>query len=128
MRRSGRVSLGDRKRTQVASSGFRCKRAHSPAQSVPLATVAPVPNPETDTSALSARDLEILAFERQWFRFPAAKETIILDRFAMTATRYYAVLNHLIDHPAALEAEPQVVNRLRRIRDARRDQRTRTRR
>jgi hypothetical protein len=72
---------------------------------------------------LSGRDLEMLAFERQWWRAAGAKETAIRDRFALSPTRYYQVLNALVDHPAALAADPLLVRRLRRVRAAR--QRTR---
>ena len=37
----------------------------------------------------------------------------------MSATRYYQVLNALLDNPAALEADPMLVKRLRRMRAAR---------
>jgi hypothetical protein len=66
----------------------------------------------------------MLAFERQWWRRPGAKETAIRDRFAMTPTRYYQVLNALVDRPAALAADPLLVRRLRRVRVARRRGRT----
>ena len=41
----------------------------------------------------------------------------------MSATRYYQVLNALIDNPAALAADPMLIKRLRRLRSQR--QRTR---
>src|SRR5437763_11341256 len=68
---------------------------------------------------LSARELEILAFERQWWKYAGAKEQAVRDLFGMSATRYYQVLNALIDSPAALEADPMLVKRLRRVRAAR---------
>jgi hypothetical protein len=74
--------------------------------------------------ALSRREHEMLAFERQWWRRPGAKETAIRDRFGVTPTRYYQVLNALVDRPDALAADPLLVRRLRRLRLAR--QRTRS--
>jgi hypothetical protein len=68
---------------------------------------------------LSKRDREILAFERQWWRYAGAKEQAIRDLFDMSATRYYQVLNALIDRPEALAADPMLVKRLRRLRAAR---------
>ena len=68
---------------------------------------------------LSDRDAEILAFERQWWKFAGAKEQAIRDQFAMSATRYYQVLNALIDKPAALAHDPLLVKRLRRLRATR---------
>ena len=68
---------------------------------------------------LSERDAELLAFERQWWKFAGAKEQAIRDKFAMSATRYYQVLNALIDQPAALAHDPLLVKRLRRLRATR---------
>jgi hypothetical protein len=68
---------------------------------------------------LSARDAEILAFERQWWKFAGAKEQAIRDQFQMSATRYYQVLNALIDKPEALAQDPLLVKRLRRLRATR---------
>ncbi len=72
---------------------------------------------------LSDRDREILEFERLTWRYSGAKETAILDRFNMSATRYYQVLLDLIDRPAAEAHDPQLVRRLRRLREARRAKR-----
>jgi Protein of unknown function (DUF3263) len=68
---------------------------------------------------LSARDREILAFERQWWKYAGAKEQAVRELFDMSATRYYQVLNALIDTPEALEADPMLVKRLRRLRASR---------
>ena len=57
---------------------------------------------------LSRRDREILAFERQWWKYAGAKEQAIRELFDMSATRYYQVLNSLIDTPQALAADPDV--------------------
>jgi hypothetical protein len=68
---------------------------------------------------LSARDAEILTFERQWWKFAGAKEQAIRDKFQMSATRYYQILNALIDKPEALAQDPLLVKRLRRLRATR---------
>jgi putative NADH-flavin reductase len=73
---------------------------------------------------LSDRDREVLAFERQWWKYAGAKEQAIRDLFDMSATRYYQVLNALIDSPAALAADPMLVKRLRRMRSSRQRART----
>jgi len=73
---------------------------------------------------LSRRDREILAFERQWWKYAGAKEQAIRELFDMSATRYYQVLNALIDTPAALSADPMLVKRLRRLRASRQRQRS----
>ena len=68
---------------------------------------------------LSARELEILAFERHWWKYAGAKEQAVRELFGMSATRYYQVLNALIDRQDALELDPMLVKRLRRMRAAR---------
>src|SRR5436309_8716464 len=68
---------------------------------------------------LSPRNAEILIFERQWWKFAGAKEQAIRDKFQMSATRYYQVLNALIDQPDALAQDPLLVKRLRRLRATR---------
>ncbi len=74
---------------------------------------------------LSERDQEILAFERQWWKYSGAKEQAVRELFDMSATRYYQVLNALIDSPAALAHDPMLVKRLRRMRSTRQRARTR---
>lgn len=69
--------------------------------------------------ALSERDRAILAFERQWWQQAGAKEQAIRDLFGWGATRYYQLLNALIDQPAALAEDPLLVRRLRRLRASR---------
>ncbi len=69
---------------------------------------------------LSERDMRILAFERRWWRYPGAKEQAISEVFAVPATRYYQLLNELIDRPEALAFDPILVKRLRRQRTERR--------
>ena len=68
---------------------------------------------------LSDRDREIIAFERQWWKYAGAKEQAIRELFDMSATRYYQVLNALIDNQIALEADPMLIKRLRRLRSTR---------
>jgi hypothetical protein len=61
-------------------------------------------------------EVDMLIFERFPWTYGGAKENAIRDLFDCSATRYYQRLNALIDRPAALVAEPVVVNRLRRLR------------
>jgi hypothetical protein len=83
------------------------------------ALTSPAPDASGPHGELSARDAEILGFERQWWKFAGAKEQAIRDTFQMSATRYYQVLNALIDQPAALVHDPLLVKRLRRLRATR---------
>ena len=89
---------------------------HATATTRPAAAPAP--------AGLSERDLAVLAFERQWWKYAGAKEQAVRDLFDMSATRYYQVLNALIDTPEAMVADPMLVKRLRRLRATR--QRTRS--
>jgi hypothetical protein len=68
---------------------------------------------------LSERSRSILEFERQWWKYAGAKEQAIRELFDMSATRYYQVLNGLLDDPAALEFDPMLIKRLRRMRASR---------
>jgi hypothetical protein len=72
-----------------------------------------------DVATLSERDEQVLAFERQWWKYAGAKEQAIRELFDMSATRYYQVLNALIDSPAALAHDPMLVKRLCRMRSTR---------
>ena len=71
------------------------------------------------TDGLTRREHDILAFERQWWKYAGAKEDAIKELFSMSATRYYQVLNALIDRPESLAFDPLLVRRLRRLRAAR---------
>jgi hypothetical protein len=74
-------------------------------------------------ATLGDRDQQILAFERQWWKYAGAKEQAIRELFDMSATRYYQLLNQLIDSPEALAYDPMLVKRLRRMRAQRQRQR-----
>ena len=76
-------------------------------------------NPETSGHGLSERDRAVLGFERQWWKYSGAKEAAIRELFDMSATRYYQLINSLIDTPVALEFDPMMVKRLRRMRSSR---------
>jgi len=76
----------------------------------------PVPAQRPPLDDLAQR---ILAFERQWWRRPGAKERAIRDRFGLSTTRYYQLLNALLDDPGALAYDPVLVSRLRRLRQRR---------
>lgn len=73
---------------------------------------------------LTLRDQAILKFEREWWKHSGSKENAIRDLFDMSATRYYQILNALIDTEAALDFDPMLVKRLRRIRLDRQRQRS----
>jgi hypothetical protein len=88
----------------------------------PTAVVSPPPaeglaevSVQVTPGGLSRREHEMLTFERHWWR----QATAIRDRFGVPPTRYYQVLNALVDRPEALAVDPLLVRRLRRLRRAR---------
>jgi hypothetical protein len=78
--------------------------------------LTPASEPE---NGLTGRELEILAFERQWWKYAGAKERAIRELFDMSPTRYYQLLNALVDKQEALSVDPMLVKRLRRQRVSR---------
>ncbi|MET9126471.1 MULTISPECIES: DUF3263 domain-containing protein [unclassified Streptomyces] len=72
---------------------------------------------------LGARERAVLAMERRGFAGPGAKERAIREQLGLAPVRYYQLLNALLDDPRALAHDPVTVNRLRRVRDTRRDER-----
>jgi hypothetical protein len=74
-------------------------------------------------SKLGKRDLAILDFERSWWKHAGAKEEAIRECFGISATRYYELLNDLLENPAAEVHDPILIKRLRRLRTYRQRQR-----
>jgi hypothetical protein len=69
---------------------------------------------------LTERDRAIIDFERSWWSEPGRKELAIRERFDLTTTRNNGILNELLDVHEALDYDPLVIRRLRRVRDRRR--------
>ncbi|MFE3825794.1 DUF3263 domain-containing protein [Streptomyces sp. NPDC059092] len=95
-------------------------------EAAPAPGTVPDPDPEAapdaaPAPALSARDRAVLAMEGRGWPGPGAKEREIRERLGLSPTRYYQLLNALLDDPRAAEHDPVTVNRLRRVRAARRD-------
>ena len=86
--------------------------------------VARVASGQPGQGELSPRDQEILAFERQWWKYAGSKEQAVRELFDMSTTRYYQVLNALIGRPEAVAHDPMLVKRLRRMRAARQKSRS----
>ncbi|MGW1953800.1 DUF3263 domain-containing protein [Streptomyces sp. NPDC001920] len=72
---------------------------------------------------LAEREQAVLALERRGFPGPGAKERAIREELGLAPVRYYQLLNALLDDPRALAHDPVTVNRLRRVREARRAER-----
>ncbi|MFD6528927.1 DUF3263 domain-containing protein [Streptomyces sp. NPDC060184] len=75
------------------------------------------------TGALSDRDRALLALERRSWAGPGAKERAIREELGLSPVRYYQLVNALIEDRRALEEDPVTVNRLRRVRAAKRNRR-----
>jgi len=74
---------------------------------------------------LSVADMEVLAFERATQHLTLGrKDAAALARFNDMPARYYQRLNTIIDKPAALAYDPELVHRLTRIRTQRHQVRT----
>jgi Protein of unknown function (DUF3263) len=70
--------------------------------------------------SLSARGRAILDFERTWRQQPGPKEAAIRRHFDISPSRYYALLNDLLDDAAAVSYDPLTVKRAQRVRNQRR--------
>ena len=79
---------------------------------------------EHNTAVVSGEltDLEraMLEFERSWWLGPLPRDVAVGETFALTVDEYDVRIDELIDSEAALEFDPLVVRRLRRLRDRRR--------
>jgi hypothetical protein len=84
-----------------------------------MESVEMLPNSRALSGELERREREILAFEGQWWKYAGAKEQAIRELFDMSATRYYQLLNALIEKPSAMAVDPMLVKRLRRQRAGR---------
>ena len=71
------------------------------------------------SNGLTKLEIEMLDFERTWWRYAGVKESSIKELFNLTPPAYYQLLNNLIDRNEALLAEPILVKRLRRLRESR---------
>lgn len=73
---------------------------------------------------LTDRDRAILTLEAAWPRHSGMKEEKIRTQLGMSPPRYYQLLGRLIETEQALQFDPLLVRRLRRLRDARTAQRS----
>jgi len=77
---------------------------------------------------LTARDIAVLDFERQWRHLPGSKHENIRTRLQLSSSRYYELLNALLDSPDAAAYDPLTVKRAQRVRESRRRSRIEGRR
>lgn len=76
----------------------------------------------SEVATLTERQTAIIEFEAGWFLLDEDRHAAIRARFAVSPDDYTRELNELIDLPAAMNADPLVVRRLRRLRERRRRQ------
>ena len=62
----------------------------------------------------------ILEFETQWWRRVGDKNAAIREQLGMEPSRYYELLDALLDDPEAMKRAPGTVTRYRDLRDRRR--------
>lgn len=123
---------------QAAAESAAESPAESPAESAAESAAEAVPDAEPEAGSeaepapeagseagsesreLSGRDRSVLALERVSWTGAGAKERAIRERLGMSPVRYYQLLGALLDDPRALAHDPVTVNRLRRVREARR--------
>ncbi|MFW3473220.1 DUF3263 domain-containing protein [Streptomyces microflavus] len=93
----------------------------------PASPVGPEPSepagPAPADRELSVRERAVLALERRSWAGPGAKERAIREELGISPVRYFQLLNALIEDERALREDPVTVNRLRRLRAARRERR-----
>lgn len=102
--------------TDAGPAALGVLAAARPAQAEPAGLAQAEPAVD---DGLTERERQILAFERQWWRHAGAKEQAIRDLFEVSSTRYYQLVNALLDKPEALAYDPVLVRRLRRLRATR---------
>lgn len=69
---------------------------------------------------LNEHDLGILDIENRLWTRPGPKEAAIRAELGISANQYQQQLNRLLDDPRALRHNPVMINRMRRVRAARR--------
>lgn len=73
---------------------------------------------------LSELERAILRCEAQWWARAADKEDAIRGELKLSPTQYYQVVGRLLDRPEAMEFDPMLITRLRRMRDERAESRS----
>lgn len=69
---------------------------------------------------LSDDDALAIRLAAATYRYPAKRESDVLELLGMTPATFWRHVNVLIDRPEALAAYPRECRRLQRLRDARR--------
>lgn len=75
---------------------------------------------ENLNDGLTARQRDMLDFERTWWQLDDPREDTIRARFGCDSDEYYSELNQILELPGAMAHDPLVVRRFRRRRVRRR--------
>jgi len=65
---------------------------------------------------LSERHAAMLDFERSWWNNDEPRDHVVRARFQCSPEEYHAELTAVLDDPAAMDHDPLVVRRLKRLR------------
>ena len=65
---------------------------------------------------LSERHAAMIDFERSWWNNSRPRDQVIRARFQCSPEEYHAELTAVLDDPAAMDHDPLVVRRLKRLR------------
>lgn len=73
---------------------------------------------------MTVREHMALRLAATTYAHPAVRETHALELVGLTPTSFWAMVNRILDDPESERTYPTDVRRLRRLRDARRRQRS----
>ena len=79
---------------------------------------------EAPAGGLSDVERQVLDFAAPRWRYAGAKEAASRQRFGWSTTRHHQVLGALLERPEAAAYAPVLVARLRRLTEARKQQRS----
>ena len=108
---------------KVSEPGGRCLNGRAEGASLAVMGSATARWPTTPVAGLSERDQLLLEFERESWKLTVPKERAIRERFGFSPARYHQLLNRVVERQEAIEYDPMLVRRLRRVREARRKRR-----
>jgi len=99
------------------------EQAHHACEPRPVTTTHEGETQGAGPVGLDERAQAILEFEGEAWKLGIPKHRAIREHLGISPTRYHQLLNRIVDTPEALAADPMLVRRLRRLREARRRRR-----
>ncbi|QRV02020.1 DUF3263 domain-containing protein [Arcanobacterium phocisimile] len=76
-----------------------------------------------ESAQLTEMEEKVLHVEQSWWTIAKTKERAISQELHISPMRYYALLSRMLDDERVWKANPQLIDRLRRLRDARIEER-----